>query len=379
MITSSKLPLSVAIVTDDPAHAASLLPEISIVVSAELFVWNKLRDKDLTNIDILIFDVDISIVANIRRLREIQSRIEKRQETVFPVDKSNHKAVSQSNALGAKHIVKRPLEAAQLVTKLAEICKTEHPDMSFELEPIKPARVAVAACLEVSDLLDGLEIAVRSGRALPVEQLYEGSSKVVGAIESTDMDTWLTTVRSHSSYTYRHIMIVTGFAAAFGVTFNMSRSDTERLTLGALVHDIGKVKIPQKILDKPGKLTETELKKMRSHPSEGASILRKDGRLSDEIVSIARHHHEYLDGSGYPDKLVGDEIPDIVRIMTVVDIFSALVEARSYKKSMSSKDAYGILLEMGDKLDQDIVRAFEPIAFDKESHRLVQRVNASAA
>lgn len=90
-------------------------------------------------------------------------------------------------------------------------------------------------------------------------------------------------------------------------------------------------------------------------------------------------NHEYLDGSGYPDGLTADAIPDIVRVMTVIDIFSALVEARSYKESMKPADAYKVLVEMGAKLDQDIVRAFEPIALDKESHRLVQRLNGNAA
>ena len=137
--------------------------------------------------------------------------------------------------------------------------------------------------------------------------------------------------------------------------------------------------MPQKILDKPGKLDPDELKKMRRHPADGAVILAKDSRMSKELIAITRSHHEYLDGSGYPDGLTADEIPDIVRLITVIDIYSALLEARSYKSSMKPREAYDALVEMGGKLDQDIVRAFEPVAMDEETHVLIKRIAGSAA
>ena len=151
------------------------------------------------------------------------------------------------------------------------------------------------------------------------------------------------------------------------------------MTLGALVHDIGKTKTPLKILDKPGKLSDAELRTMRRHPVEGYEILMKNPDLGDEVAMVARSHHEYMDGSGYPDGLRGNEIPDIVRVMTVIDIFSALIEARSYKRSLQPMDAYVLLQEMGDKLDQDVVRAFEPIALNQNTHDLVARLNESVA
>jgi len=130
---------------------------------------------------------------------------------------------------------------------------------------------------------------------------------------------------------------------------------------------------------KPGKLSDSELKTMRKHPLEGYGILVKNSDLAPEIAMIARSHHEYLDGSGYPDGLNANEIPDIVRVMTVIDIFSALIEARSYKRSLPPKQAYTILQEMGGKLDQDIVRAFEPIALDQNTHELITRLNKAVA
>jgi len=156
------------------------------------------------------------------------------------------------------------------------------------------------------------------------------------------MDTWLSAVRAHSSYTYKHVMVVTGLAAAFGLVFKMSYKDQERLTLGALVHDIGKTKTPLKILDKPGKLSDGELRTMRRHPLEGFEILAKNPDLGDEVAT-------------------------------------ALIEARSYKRSLSPIQAYAILQEMGGKLDQDVVRAFEPIALSQSTNDLLTRLNTAVA
>lgn len=379
MTQSFRYNQTVALITDDLSNATKVAKEIADIVAIEVFNWATFRERDIKKFDIPVFDVDLSVTANVTRLKKIQHKNEKRQETIFSVNRSNHAIAAQANALGVYLDVKRPLDPVQLLNVIISLCDKQANSASFGHDPEIAAKKSMEACLAVADLMDSFVLAVRKGGKLPVEDMKESSSQIIDAIENADMEVWLKAVRSHSSYTYRHVMIVTGFAAAFGSTFNLPYAEKERLTLGALVHDIGKVKIPQKILDKPGKLDSDELEKMRRHPAEGAAILRRDSRVSKEIIAIARSHHEYLDGSGYPDGLGADEIPDIVRLMTVIDIFSALVEARSYKKSMAPQDAYNILIEMGPKLDQDIVRAFEPIALDKESHLLVQRINGTAA
>ncbi|MCH8239928.1 MAG: HD domain-containing protein, partial [Proteobacteria bacterium] len=129
-----------------------------------------------------------------------------------------------------------------------------------------------------------------------------------------------------------------------------------------LLHDIGKVRIPLSILDKPGALSAEERVQINKHPGYGAEILRRDGQFNDEVVDITLHHHELLDGSGYPDGLSGDQITDPVRIITVVDIYSALIDNRAYRDAVTPGEAYQILLDMGAKLDRDILGAFETIA-----------------
>jgi len=101
---------------------------------------------------------------------------------------------------------------------------------------------------------------------------------------------------------------------------------------------------------------------MRQHPQLGADVLAQSGDVRPEMLDIVLHHHEYLDGSGYPHGLKARKISDLVRLMTISDIFGALLERRSYKPPMSSADAYQVLLDMGPKLDVDMVREFAAIA-----------------
>jgi HD-GYP domain-containing protein (c-di-GMP phosphodiesterase class II) len=115
--------------------------------------------------------------------------------------------------------------------------------------------------------------------------------------------------------------------------------------------------IPVTILEKPGALDANEMAIMKKHPEYGVEAL-KGADLQPEMIDIVLHHHEYLDGSGYPHGLAAHEICDLVRIMTIVDIYSALIEHRAYRPAMPYRKAYDILREMGAKLDQDLVRAF---------------------
>ena len=98
---------------------------------------------------------------------------------------------------------------------------------------------------------------------------------------------------------------------------------------------------------------------MRKHPQYGLDALGTVSTLHAEMLDMVVHHHELLDGSGYPHGLQGNEISDLVRIMTISDVFGALIERRSYKAPLSGDAAYQILLDMGPKLDKDLVRAFK--------------------
>ena len=128
------------------------------------------------------------------------------------------------------------------------------------------------------------------------------------------------------------------------------------------MHDVGKAQVPVSLLDKPGRLADDEFAVMKKHPEYGFDFLaRTDPDLDPSIVDAVVHHHEMLDGCGYPHGLTGDRIPDLTRIMTVCDIYGALAEKRAYKPPMETGEILrilGTLVDQG-KLERALVRALE--------------------
>lgn len=160
------------------------------------------------------------------------------------------------------------------------------------------------------------------------------------------------------AHNYRVTLYAIGLAEALGV----STEDISHLVAGAFLHDVGKIGIPDSILLKGGSLTPAELQVMQMHPVLGTEIVTGNPWLQDAAV-IIRHHHERLDGKGYPDGLCGEEIPLIARIFAVVDVFDALTSERSYKAPMGLDEAMQIILrESGSHFDPRIATAFMDIA-----------------
>lgn len=160
--------------------------------------------------------------------------------------------------------------------------------------------------------------------------------------------------------------MVCGYLIAFAHLVGIRGGDLQNLTIGGMLHDIGKAEIPIDILDKPAKLNESEWTVMMTHPSLSRELFVREGGWASEIIDVAAFHHEKLDGTGYPDGLKEDQIPDIVRMVSIADVYSALVDKRSYKDSFSPDKALEIMLSMEGHLDPDLVKAFRPIALDLE-------------
>lgn len=165
------------------------------------------------------------------------------------------------------------------------------------------------------------------------------------------------TVEAKDGYTQGHIERVSNLAVCIGKRIGLTEPEIEALKLGGALHDIGKIAVPDQILNKPGPLSPEEWEIMRKHTDIGFKICLP---LKDNLgiaLSVVRHHHEKLDGSGYPDALKGDQIPMVARIMAVVDIYDALITDRPYRKGMSQADAIRILEEDGQKgkLDSGVI------------------------
>jgi putative nucleotidyltransferase with HDIG domain len=285
-------------------------------------------------------------------LKEWMKAKPKDGKAVFVTHAGSHLETAQACALGATDVVQRPLDGkALLKIFLGDLSATAGDASQLKTE----AGPAVAAA---HDGLKSVFSAACLDGPLDAATVSTAGAAVVNEIESKGLSAWIDAVRKHHCQTYQHCLLVTGTAVAFGRHLGLSEADRNRLSFAGMLHDIGKARIPLAILEKPGPLDAAELAVMRKHPEYGQEALTGAQGVTPEMIDMVVHHHEYLDGSGYPHGLKAAEIADLVRIITISDVFGALIERRSYKPPLSSQKAYDILVDMGPKLDKDLLREF---------------------
>ena len=181
--------------------------------------------------------------------------------------------------------------------------------------------------------------------------LMEMVTSLAGAIDAKD------------PYTKGHSTSVSRYAEALARAVNLPEAEVERIKIGALLHDVGKIGIPESVLKKPGKLDDEEWEIMKQHPTIGAEKVLAPNEALRDLIPIVKYHHERLDGKGYPEQLKGNEIPLAARIVSVADAYHALVSDRPYRKGMPIEKACAILKEgAGIQWDSDLVRQFISIA-----------------
>ncbi len=192
-------------------------------------------------------------------------------------------------------------------------------------------------------------------------------------------------VEAKSPYTQGHADRVSRNALALAELIGVSEEQKDILRRGAILHDIGKIAIPDDILNKPGPLTPAEFDIAKRHPVEGVKIVAQLESVR-EVIPLIRSHHERLDGSGYPDGLVGDEIPLLVRILAVADVYDALASERPYRGVLPHDVCLGIINKeaAAGQLDGELVRAFaelapERVAVPSPSRPLTRPVLADVA
>lgn len=166
-------------------------------------------------------------------------------------------------------------------------------------------------------------------------------------------------IDAKDEYTKGHSSSVSRYSEALARALNLPEKDVERIKLGALLHDIGKIGIPENVLKKPSKLTDEEWEIMKQHPTIGAEKVLMPNESLHDLIPIVKYHHEHWDGSGYPEKLKGEDIPLAARIVSVADAYHALISDRPYRKGMSNEKACEILkVGAGIQWDKNLVREF---------------------
>ena len=181
--------------------------------------------------------------------------------------------------------------------------------------------------------------------------LMELANSLAGAIDAKD------------PYTKGHSTSVSRYSEALARAINLPEDEVQRIKLGALLHDVGKIGIPENVLKKPDKLSDEEWQIMKQHPVIGAEKVLEPNEALRDLIPMVKYHHEHMDGSGYPEHLKGDKIPLAARIVAVADTFHALISDRPYRKGLSLETACEILKDgAGKQWDADLVRHFLTIA-----------------
>lgn len=282
------------LVADDQPANRELLEELLTAQGSRVITVPDgaaaVEELSRTQVDLVLLDVMMPHLNGFEVCRKIKSNPETYLIPVVLITALSDKQdrIEGINA-GADDFLTRPVDRAELLARVGSLLKLKH--RTDELERAEAVLFTLA-----------------------------------GSIEGKD------------PYTHGHCERLSDYSARLGEHLGLTGDEITALRRAGVVHDIGKIAVPDAILLKPGRLTEDEWKIMKEHPLVGERICAplKSFRL---VLPIIRHHHEKLDGSGYPDRLRGDVIPVTARVLQIVDVYDALTTERPYKKAFSSSDA----------------------------------------
>ena len=271
---------------------------------------------------------------------------------VFVDPEESSIAVSPSEAV---HIANKatPEQQLQLVLKFEAQEKITLKNLSTEVKH------ALTVHLKARKYIKGLLHDIRMGHAIDTESAQRLVSQMADSIvrNSTAL-LWLTQLKDKDEYTSIHSLNVCILALAFGSSMNLSSEQLNILGTGALLHDIGKLRVPAGLLNKPEKLSPEEFQQMKSHCELGYQLL-KDRRLHPDSLDIIRHHHERADGSGYPDGLVKERIRPLTKMVSIVDVYDAVTTRRVYHNESSPFEALNAMYrKTTESFDHDLVEKF---------------------
>ena len=349
--------MSVHVVADTVGKLSALCATLGQqhAVTSELLSGGGMQ---CSGFDAVVVSADLRVVENISALKEAFGKLGHVRKRLFLIDQKSRLFTVQAYAVGATRVLVNPVDRASLLAELADI---DHSQTASIQTPQSTHEAATVGARAIASMFS----AVLSGKSIDVGSAKGAGSRIADNIAEDGLSSWLETVRRHHEGTYQHCLLVTGIAVDFGLSLGLAKADIERLYSAAIFHDIGKAKIPLSVLDKPGRLDAAERALIETHPAAGYEVLKGNAGVTLEVLDAVRHHHEYLDGSGYPDALCAASISDIVRILTISDIFAALIEQRYYKPTMTREKAYEIIQGLQGKLEGPLVTAFRDVALNR--------------
>jgi putative nucleotidyltransferase with HDIG domain len=340
---------------DGSQELASILQSVGAV---DTISTSAIPDEPARDLSGIVVDINLRSAQSVQQIRnKLRADAYRSMPRLFVLADELHHGSMQAWALGATDTIARPFDPEAILQRVRSAFPEQ--DGYDASDSSKALNRGVAAAHEVMvKIFEKLP----AGVPLTFEDVVKAEEKIRKAIRRSSLREWLSAIGRHHTDSYRHCLFVTGFAVAFAQHLGLRDDDQRRLARAALLHDVGKAFVPVAILNKPGKLTEEELEIIRKHPRMGYDALAAEGGFPPEMLDVVLHHHELLDGSGYPNGLRGNQISDIVRLTTIVDIHAAMVEKRAYRLPFTHAKAFIEMEQMGGKLDQHLLQAFRPVA-----------------
>jgi putative nucleotidyltransferase with HDIG domain len=290
------------------------------------FLTNKRRVKTAKDIDLLLH----------HNITEVYIDTDKGMDSLRAV------AAEEADAVVRHELRRQVLEPAE--PQAPEPAPVPAELVGYREEMEKAKKVYGEAKVMVKDLLKE----ARLGKSVDGEKAQVVVSGMVDSIfRNQDALLSLSRLKSYDDYTFQHSLNVSVLSLAMGRSLGLIQDELRRLGVGAILHDIGKMIIPEEILNKPGRLTDEEFTVMKSHTLQGAKILMKAPGVEEECVAVALNHHERFSGRGYPRGLEGMSIGKFGMISAIVDVYDAITSNRCYHTGVPSHQAIQKIYEWG--------------------------------
>ena len=353
-----KSPSDILVVYDNQIARDHTLGALQGYYAGPCIHLDKLTASESINSKVSIFCVNAGNKETLQKVKKALGLA--RGETVFVLATHNSEGLTRLREITEAEIMVLPVDGDELRQTLKKLLNRAAESAWQTLEPkkqkaLKKSVVCFERCFD----------RVQKGEPIPLNEIRDCCCDIRDAAALGDLNTWIDALDNHHDYSFRHSMFVCGSLTYFAHAIGIRGGDLDQLTVGGLLHDVGKALIPTKILDKPGKLADDEWLVMKQHPLHSKNILFSKNNLDPNIVAMAVSHHEKIDGSGYPNGLNGMQINDHVRLTAIADVYSALIDKRAYKGSMSSAEALEMMSSFKGHLDMDLLKVFKGFVLDQ--------------